>query len=641
MRVNQDESRAAPESSSAAPPSLSSSKSRPAVLSPAPAGTTVAVLSLSRSGSSLVARVLHEVLGIDFGEPIEHIPANRNNPDGYFEQAELVAIDDAILAAAGGAVFDPPAADYAGRLEPSVLQALMRRIRDFVEYRTLNRQTFGLKDPRLALTFPLWKRAMPTAIPVIVFRDPGAAAVSIVDQGRIPLQQALDLWFEYYWDIFQHTSGMPRYVVSFERLLAAPDHIVSDLARHLGIDLDEDALTRELQRVVHPDRPASSKKVEPTDLSPYVSPETKLVYGYLRARADAGRQPDFDYLGAMFAGLRAHREYARREAEQRPSAFAKRGNVGTASVAITPAGAGEVGRRRVETEGLQNALQMRTAELLDAQAALARACADQREVEQLQNRIERLLSDLKRKDEETDRVVLQAIERADLSTERMREDLLRSQRAEVARFARQIGDKERDIHELRHARYLDHLDLDASRRAAEDLATRLARLIDSRFMRLLARLRQDDLWAIIGPAGAEIKAQSQCWHRRGFRLQTSRDLTSVPYQEYRMRGENRDIRAVLLAPVMDVPWGDGVLGVEIVSPDDRIVVNTARPIGSLTNGQPAEFSFPPVSLTSSRGWRLRVFGRSATTPVRVFEFRRYRLRFGPLVRRSFCAFLSV
>ncbi|MFN6171343.1 MAG: hypothetical protein ACK46J_15150 [Burkholderiales bacterium] len=42
----------------------------------------VVVVSIGRSGTSLFARILDEVLGVEFGDETDHIPRNHNNPDG-------------------------------------------------------------------------------------------------------------------------------------------------------------------------------------------------------------------------------------------------------------------------------------------------------------------------------------------------------------------------------------------------------------------------------------------------------------------------------------------------------------------------------------------------------------------------------
>src|SRR5215218_4112214 len=57
----------------------------------------VCVLGMHRSGTSLVAGILRQ-LGVDLGPDDELLPPDPNNRSGYFELAELVHINDEILA---------------------------------------------------------------------------------------------------------------------------------------------------------------------------------------------------------------------------------------------------------------------------------------------------------------------------------------------------------------------------------------------------------------------------------------------------------------------------------------------------------------------------------------------------------------
>lgn len=263
----------------------------------------VAVLSLSRSGSSLLARILHEVLQVDFGEPIEHIPANRSNADGYYENASVLEINETVLAKLGAGVFDPPPLDFHEVPRVGGFEAAMHRIRQVIGFHCGNRRRFGFKDPRLALTFPLWKRAFPGIVPVIIFRDPGAAANSIVEQSGISMERALSLWYEYYHRIFHYTAGMRRYFVSFERLTESPVEVVSRLGQHLDVPQDTSLLRAKLQAIVRPQVIRHAARAEPVEFSPYIDAKTKIVYAYLDQTSREFGQPDVAYLGAVMTGL--------------------------------------------------------------------------------------------------------------------------------------------------------------------------------------------------------------------------------------------------------------------------------------------------------------------------------------------------
>ena len=64
------------------------------------------VCGMHRSGTSVIARLLN-MLGVYFGPEGSGLAANADNPKGFWERADIVALNDAILADAGARWFDP------------------------------------------------------------------------------------------------------------------------------------------------------------------------------------------------------------------------------------------------------------------------------------------------------------------------------------------------------------------------------------------------------------------------------------------------------------------------------------------------------------------------------------------------------
>jgi hypothetical protein len=261
----------------------------------------VCVLSLSRSGSSLVARVLQEALGVDFGDPIDHLPPNRFNPDGYFENLKIVDLNDEILQAAGGSVLLPPHREFFAESER--YSVYTNRLSSVLGWLGQGRALFGIKDPRLALTFPLYRKAWPTLVPIIAFRNPLSAASSIAEQTGLAFTAALDLWYEYYYRILLYTTGLPRYVLSFERLMEAPAEVALGLARHLGVERSPEEIGARVEGIVDPRKVHHGWQVELPEFSPYLDAKAKLLYRCLHEPARQGRQPDFAHLGKLVGAL--------------------------------------------------------------------------------------------------------------------------------------------------------------------------------------------------------------------------------------------------------------------------------------------------------------------------------------------------
>jgi len=251
----------------------------------------VAVVSIGRSGTSLFARILHDVLGVDFGLEVHHIPRNHNNPDGYFENAEFLAFNDRILQLADGWVLSPPPINYMTLLAQPVRHALVDDAKQLLMKYAGDKPSFGWKDPRLSFTLPIWRAACPDLIPIIAFRQPTSVLSSIAAQLDQPINSILPLWFLYYQYVFAYTIGMRRCVVSFDNLLGNPLPVVMQMAAHLNIRVDESVAAQKLSQIVKPHQPRHTSAENTSNGSSLLDTNTKKLYEYLRDRADAGLQP--------------------------------------------------------------------------------------------------------------------------------------------------------------------------------------------------------------------------------------------------------------------------------------------------------------------------------------------------------------
>ncbi len=251
----------------------------------------VTVVSIGRSGTSLIARILDEVLGIDFGDEADHIPKNHNNPDGYFENAAFMAFNDRILQAVGGWVLSPPPIDYPATMPTATIDALVNEAATLLDKYAADRPRFGWKDPRLSFTLPIWQAACPNMMPIIAFRKPISVLSSIAAQLNRPIESLSGLWFAYYQRVFAYTDHMPRYVVSFDDLLSDPTPVVMGMARHLGIVVDENTARGQLAQIVKPQQSRHFSAEITSNTLPGLDPQTAGLFDYLCASTRNGGQP--------------------------------------------------------------------------------------------------------------------------------------------------------------------------------------------------------------------------------------------------------------------------------------------------------------------------------------------------------------
>lgn len=146
---------------------------------PAPSKRVLLILGMHRSGTSATARVAN-LLGAELGSDL--VPPGQDNPEGFWEHAEVVAINEDLLRGLGRTWYDMRNMPDGWR-EAAPATSALQRIRNLI------RRDFGgcglcaVKDPRLCLTAPLWIDAFEAAgfevACLVVVRDPWEVAESL------------------------------------------------------------------------------------------------------------------------------------------------------------------------------------------------------------------------------------------------------------------------------------------------------------------------------------------------------------------------------------------------------------------------------------------------------------------------------
>jgi len=291
----------------------------------------------------------------------------------------------------------------------------------------------------------------------------------------------------------------------------------------------------------------------------------------------------------------------------------------------------EHSRQRQVVEELGQALVTREGELAQTRVALAEA----REQVPLRERVaEELRQALQVQEKELGQVQAsltatqaQAMElgaRAEAARQTMAE-----QEGALTNLQATVADSQKQLALFRHKGRTVAVELDAFRRR--------------RVTRWLSRFRPGgDQRHEIDAAFQQLKDDSFLFtsNLKRFRLQPSRNLQRVPFLAYPLELGRPNWGGVLLAPILDLPASQGRLGIEIVSPDNTIVVQSLVPFEQIDERVPTRFEFPPIADSDRGRFWLRVFVRDVETPVRVFEWRKHGLGgLGHLQTRAFCGFL--
>jgi hypothetical protein len=199
------------------------------------------VTGMHRSGTSMVARLLN-VCGLDLGPERDLLPPAFDNPAGFWENADFVRLDDALLRAWGGSWDRPPAnSATAAHLRDRAL-CLVRRF--------AGRAAWGWKDPRCCLTLPFWLALVPGLRVLVCVRHPLAAARSLAARGDVPYAAALGLWLEYNRRVLAAVPPQRRVVTHYESYFRAPQAELRRVLRLLDLTPPRGAVGRACAGIV-------------------------------------------------------------------------------------------------------------------------------------------------------------------------------------------------------------------------------------------------------------------------------------------------------------------------------------------------------------------------------------------------------
>ena len=203
----------------------------------------VIVLGMHRSGTSLLANILH-LLGVDMID--QPTRASAKNETGFWERPDVVAIHDEILATLGVPVNSPAhAVPFASGWWRSVeIRPLKEKLRGLLaEHLRHVRRPWGFKDPRTCRLLPLWGEILEEldVSPRFVWalRHPAESSRSMTEKNPahrpIPVAQSEVMWLAYNYDILRYAGRHWPLVVPYEAWFDDPLTLAKDIAHELDL----------------------------------------------------------------------------------------------------------------------------------------------------------------------------------------------------------------------------------------------------------------------------------------------------------------------------------------------------------------------------------------------------------------------
>jgi hypothetical protein len=204
----------------------------------------VVVTGGGRSGTSAVARVLHESgvrMGSDFDEP------NERNETGFFEDRRVSLINQEMLTEMGLTSIER---QYRWAWRSTVLAVAERYASRMAAL--ADAPADGWKDPIFNITLEGWLPYLPQPLKLVIcLRSPEAYARSVMNvYGLTDADAVMRLWARQYQRLLDIVRDyqLDAMCIEYETLLRAPERAIAALAGFVGQPLDASGVESTLRR---------------------------------------------------------------------------------------------------------------------------------------------------------------------------------------------------------------------------------------------------------------------------------------------------------------------------------------------------------------------------------------------------------
>lgn len=201
---------------------------------PVPGAQQLIVLGMHRSGTSALTGALH-AMGAFVGDEAALTGKNPENPLSFFERRDARHICDAILHKSGADWWKVANFDV-DRVPHTLIRARLPEIETMVSQLEAGAGPEGawvLKEPRLCLLYPIFRRVLLKPHIIIPVRHPAEVAKSLRRRNGFTLQAGLALWEAYMVSVARVASGQAPILVNYDDLIASTGPTLQKLSDDL------------------------------------------------------------------------------------------------------------------------------------------------------------------------------------------------------------------------------------------------------------------------------------------------------------------------------------------------------------------------------------------------------------------------
>ena len=195
-----------------------------------------------------MARLFYEA-GADMGDPQTFYRPDRWNPEGYFEQPDIHAINMPLI--------NGPWWKFAYYHLPSTQTILKRAEKRQDQIRETARAYDAkvIKETRFCLTLPAWLKYGATVDRILIcLRDPIQVARSIQKRNITIIGHGYYLWRLHNMRILENAGDIPVWFINYRDLLDPDTQIgeITEAFRFMGYDFSEERIRELAQMCVKP-----------------------------------------------------------------------------------------------------------------------------------------------------------------------------------------------------------------------------------------------------------------------------------------------------------------------------------------------------------------------------------------------------
>ncbi|MBC7005806.1 glycosyltransferase [Photobacterium sp. BZF1] len=246
----------------------------------------VVVIGMHRSGTSAITKGL-EALGISLSEEV--LGAKEDNQKGFWEDIKVLEINESLLALQESS-WDDNRLGLAPLVESVEYKALFAEAVALVEERVVQREVWGVKDPRTSVLESFWTHVFETAGVeakyLVCMRNPLDVAKSLTSRNQMDRYYGLSLWVKYTVSALKFAQNNPCALVHFEDIMSETSASMESVAKVLGLDVDQALLEQFAEGFLDRSLVHSESPLSLLEKDPQLSPALVNLYRYTLSLVD-------------------------------------------------------------------------------------------------------------------------------------------------------------------------------------------------------------------------------------------------------------------------------------------------------------------------------------------------------------------